>query len=320
MAELDNNMEEPQKQLSSAFKSVPLPQNSGAKRPSDKSKPGNKPGGSENPASVNKQASKTSLISKLSQPEDSSEKAGRSQSINVLPKSMSAKQTSQNSLISKLPQPGESLQKSEPAVRSKEGSFLNTASRNLWQQFNNKLFAPKPGVSPTRQKAMVIMVPILAIIMIFAFRQVLSKAPNQTEGAGTDDIPIVSNTDTGHEIDWKIPEPITVIEKDPINPPNENDNQNPEQVEQIETTGQDESETIIVRDIVYSKDKPSAVIGSKIVYVGDVINGITIVRIDRDIVEFEKDGERWEQNMREGKKNPILNVTDQSEGQSKPLE
>jgi len=189
-------------------------------------------------------------------------------------------------------------------------------SDGLWQQIRDKLFTPKPGVSPTKQKAMVIMVPVLAIIMIFAFRQVLSKAPRKTDGAGTEDIPVVANADAGHEIDWKIPEPIAVITRDPIKLPDESNTQN---TEQNETTSEVTTGTIIVRDIVFSKDKPSAVIGSKIVYVGDKINDITIVKIDRDSIEFEKDGDRWEQNVREGKKIPILEVPDESEGQSEPI-
>jgi hypothetical protein len=165
---------------------------------------------------------------------------------------------------------------------------------------------------------MVIMVPILAIIMIFAFRQVLSKAPSQTEGAGTDDAPVVAKADTGTEIDWKIPEPMRITEKDPVELPDESDNQNQQQNEK--TAGPDNATgTIIIRDIVFSRDKPSAVIGSKIVYVGDVINDATIVKIDRDSVEFEKNGERWEQNVREAKKFPVLKTADPNEEQSEPI-
>jgi hypothetical protein len=56
------------------------------------------------------------------------------------------------------------------------------------------------------------------------------------------------------------------------------------------------------------------------VYVGDVINDATIIKIDRDSVEFEKNGDRWEQKVREGTKIPILEVTGQSEGQSETVQ
>jgi len=321
MAELDKNKSESQRQASSAFKGVPLPQNNSDQKTSGMPKSDHTPNDSQKSAPTGGQIPKNSIISKLNQLENSPDKA--EQNANVVPKSLSTKQTPQNSLINKLPKHSKPLKSSEPAIKSEGGTFLKNNGSGFWQQVKDKLFAPKPGVSPTRQKAMVIMVPILAIIMIFVFRQVLSKAPRQTEGVETDDAPVVAQADTGHEIDWEIPEPITIIPRDPIQLPDEDDTQNPEQAEQNESASETEATTgtIIVRDIVYSKDKPSAVIGSKIVYVGDEINGITVINIDRDSVEFERNGQRWEQNVREGKKIPILEEnTDRSEGRSEPIE
>ncbi|MFZ0033595.1 MAG: hypothetical protein WAK60_01225 [Sedimentisphaerales bacterium] len=47
--------------------------------------------------------------------------------------------------------------------------------------------------------------------------------------------------------------------------------------------------------IVYSEDNPSAIIGGKIAKEGDIINGMKVVKIHRDGVEFEKDGKKWTQ-------------------------
>ena len=314
MSELDKNKAGLQKKVSSVFKGVPVPQNNGAQQPSGTPAPDHTPDVPPKPVSADRQISQSSLIKKLNQSEDSSGKAEQNQTANVFPKPTSTNRMPQSPLINKLPQPKESLKQAAPQPES--SPFIEETSDGLWQQIRDKLFTPKPGVSPTKQKAMVIMVPVLAIIMIFAFRQVLSKAPRKTDGAGTEDIPVVANADAGHEIDWKIPEPIAVITRDPIKLPDESNTQN---TEQNETTSEVTTGTIIVRDIVFSKDKPSAVIGSKIVYVGDKINDITIVKIDRDSIEFEKDGDRWEQNVREGKKIPILEVPDESEGQSEPI-
>jgi hypothetical protein len=50
----------------------------------------------------------------------------------------------------------------------------------------------------------------------------------------------------------------------------------------------------LVTGICYSTDKPSAVINDKIiVYEGDTINGVTIVKIYKDKVEFAKNGKSW---------------------------
>jgi len=316
MAEQEKNKAGLQKEVSSVFKGVPVPQNNNAKQSSGTPAPNHTPGAFQEPAPEDKQISKSSLINKLNQPEDSSDNEEQNQTANVIPKPTSTKQMPQNPLVNKPPQPKEPLK--QAALQPEDDPFLEETSSSLWQQIKDKLFTPKPGVSPIKQKAMVIMVPVLAIIMVFVFRQVLSKAPRKTEGAGTDDAPVVvANADSGNEIDWKIPEPIQAITRDPIKISDESITQGEDP---NETTGDDATETIIVRDIVYSKDKPSAVIGSKIVYVGDIINGFTIVKINRDSIEFEKDGERWEQNVRDGKMIPIVEVSDESQGQSESIE
>jgi hypothetical protein len=318
MAEDDKNRMGPQKGVPSVFKGVPVPKNNGAGHPSGTTGPGHTPGVPARPEPPDRQSPKSSLITKLSQSEDSSHRPEQNRAGGVFPKTASRKQTPQGPLINRLPQPQESLKQPGPVVQPEAGGFSQSARTGLWQQITDKLFAPKPGVSPTRQKAMVIMVPILAIIMIFAFRQVLSKAPSQTEGAATDDAPVVAKADTGTEIDWKIPEPIKIAEKDPVKLPDESADRNQQQ--NGKTAGPHSAAgTIIIRDIVFSRDKPSAVIGSKIVYVGDVINGATIVKIDRDGVEFEKNGDRWEQMVREVKKFPILKTVDQNEEQSESV-
>ena len=317
MSELDKNKAGLQKKVSSVFKGVPVPQNNSARQSSGTPAPNHTPDVSQKPVSADRQISQNSLIKKLNQPEDSSDKAEQNKDANVFPKTTSTNRMPQSPPINKLPQPKESLTQAATATQPESSPIIEETSDGLWQQIKDKLFTPKPGSSPARQKAMVIMVPALAIIMVFVFRQILSKAPSQTEGAGIDDAPvIVANADTGNEIDWKIPEPIAVITRDPIKLPDESNTQGGEQ---NETTGNDTTGTIIVRDIVYSKDKPSAVIGSKIVYVGDEINGATIIKINRASIEFEKDGDRWEQNTREGKKIPILEVPDKSESQSESI-
>jgi hypothetical protein len=321
MAEHEKNKMGLQKQVSSVFKGVPLPQNNGARQPSGSPVPGQTPGVPPKPSSMERQIPKSSLVSKLSQSEDTSDRVEQNKSTNVLPKTTSAKQPPHTSLINRLPQPKESIKRSESVVLHEEGVFSESAGTGFVQRIKDKLFAPKPGVSPTRQKAMVIMVPILALIMIFAFRQVLSKAPRQTEGAGTDDLPLVAKADSGTQIDWKIPEPIKIETRDPNELPDEskNNNQNQEQgkttVEANTTTG-----TLIIRDIIYSDDKPSALVDSKIVYVGDVINGATIVKIDRDSIEFERNGDRWEQKVRDAERISVPKADDKNEGQSESIQ
>lgn len=57
------------------------------------------------------------------------------------------------------------------------------------------------------------------------------------------------------------------------------------------------STELVVKGIVYSRTRPSAIIGDQIVSVGDTINGIAILAIEKNAVEFEKDGKRWTQQV-----------------------
>jgi CheY-like chemotaxis protein len=49
--------------------------------------------------------------------------------------------------------------------------------------------------------------------------------------------------------------------------------------------------------ILSGKGKPCALISVELVHEGDVRNGVKVVRIDKDEIEFEKDGRRWTQKV-----------------------
>ncbi|HUV62708.1 MAG TPA: hypothetical protein VMW24_02360, partial [Sedimentisphaerales bacterium] len=53
----------------------------------------------------------------------------------------------------------------------------------------------------------------------------------------------------------------------------------------------------VVTGIVRSQDSSTAVVGTYVVREGDTIDGVTIVRIHDDKVEFEKEGQRWTQTL-----------------------
>jgi hypothetical protein len=72
-------------------------------------------------------------------------------------------------------------------------------------------------------------------------------------------------------------------------------------IEQVKDNRADAEPEIfgVVTGICFSKDKPSAVINDKtIVHEGDTINGVTIVKIYIDKVEFTKNGQSWTLNVR----------------------
>ena len=60
----------------------------------------------------------------------------------------------------------------------------------------------------------------------------------------------------------------------------------------------------LVRGIVYSESRGSTLIDKTVVQTGAVIDGVKVINIHADGVEFEKDGRRWTQKVGEA---PDLN-------------
>jgi hypothetical protein len=85
---------------------------------------------------------------------------------------------------------------------------------------------------------------------------------------------------------WQLPEPLPEQVRDPMNPLEKK----PEQTADVTPAGQ-----MMVRGIVFSSTNPSAIINGQIVRQGQRLDGIEIVRINRDSVEFKKDDKHWVQ-------------------------
>jgi type II secretory pathway component PulC len=58
-------------------------------------------------------------------------------------------------------------------------------------------------------------------------------------------------------------------------------------------------EELVVTGIVTTEQTPRALIGTEIVEQGQTIMGATVIRITPDSVEFEMDGKRWTQKVRD---------------------
>ena len=55
----------------------------------------------------------------------------------------------------------------------------------------------------------------------------------------------------------------------------------------------------VVAGILYAMDNSSAVVDNQVVRKGDTLYGVRIIDIQKFTVEFEKDGSRWSQRVRE---------------------
>jgi hypothetical protein len=155
-----------------------------------------------------------------------------------------------------------------------------------WHKIESKLFAPKPGVDVKRQKVMAVLVPILFIILIVAFSWAL-RTPSRAKASAAVPKPSKAIASSNNEVDWQIPELYPETLRDPM------------QFSSLTTTQTGvETGRLVIKGIVHSGDKSTAIIDNEIVREGEEILGATVVKINKDSVEFEKKGKTWKQRVR----------------------
>jgi hypothetical protein len=176
--------------------------------------------------------------------------------------------------------------------------FEKKAVGGFIQKFKSKLFQRESDNSRARQKIMVVMIPILFLVMVFMFRQVLSKSPQKSKATPVKEkkVTALNKSSKDGDIEWKIPAPLPVKigNSAAVNAQNPNIRSN-----QGKTSGNEEIGVMDVKSILFSDDKPSVVIGNKLVYLNQAINGITVCEIHKDYIVFEKDGIKWKQKITE---------------------
>jgi hypothetical protein len=184
------------------------------------------------------------------------------------------------------PQPQMSLRRpqSPPPRPSQRDVFVGTAKPGFFDDIIEKLAALKPQQLADKQKIKILIVTILAIILILVlYRSFAGSSKSVAEGPDAQNVK-VGPAAAASAIVWQKPEPYPVYMRDPT---------------QISTAGSYAAGTgsIAVRGIVYSEDRPSVVIGNEIMYEGDTIGGVTILKINNDSVEFKGQGKIWTQKV-----------------------
>jgi hypothetical protein len=172
--------------------------------------------------------------------------------------------------------------KLETTVRTPTPGW-QTALLKLFKPITDKLLAPKPGVSPARQMATVVVMGFLAVVFIVVLAKMIfrpAKGPKQNKKDGQNAAVAFDGS-----IKWEFP---------PLYPENARD---PTVFGRATVTTEETTDKLVVKGIVYSEDNPCAVIGERICFAGDVIDGVTIVKINQNSVEFSKDNEKWIQRV-----------------------
>jgi len=191
--------------------------------------------------------------------------------------------------------------------RVRAGDSASASDKNSLRQITKKLFKPKAGVSATRQKVMVLLVPILAVALILMLKNAIGpSSTSRTKPVPPKPATAISQSDT--EIVWAKPEAYPSGLRDPMEltpgmkaqlkaaedakaAARDQTNTDPTQ---LQATG---AGPLVVTGILYSEDNPSAVIGTRIAHIGDEIADAIIVNITKTAVEFERDGNTWTQTV-----------------------
>jgi hypothetical protein len=138
---------------------------------------------------------------------------------------------------------------------------------------------------------MTALIPILAVLLLVVLKNPL-RPPAAT--AGTDATPGVTAPPVSEdvEIDWQIPPEYSPDSHDPMRWPSAS-RPNPA----TNAVPADAHIVLLVTGILYSADKPAAVVDTQVVHEGQQVSGATVVNIEKDRVEFEMNGQRWQQTV-----------------------
>lgn len=181
------------------------------------------------------------------------------------------------------PVPVTSSQRTAPAKASAKAAAKQ--NKNMFGLTN------KQGKTDPKQLKMLVLVAVLAVALVGVLFFVLSgspKPPQKAAAAGPAQQPnqtAAAAAAAAGNIPWTRPEPWPEQIRDPMT---------------MGTQGRTAENTpaeYVVKGIVFSQTRPSAIVGNRIVSVGDTINGMTVTAIAKDSVEFEKDGKRWTQQV-----------------------
>ena len=185
------------------------------------------------------------------------------------------------------PSAGAVISKQPPAA----GSAVKTSGRisqsQNSKQIKNKLSPAKSGVDSNKNKKMAILMGVLLFVLIFVIvRATKQFSPKTADARNSADANVGRGAGIAEKnINWRIPEVYPSTLRDPMQL-----NSSP--------AGQEDSGNLIVKGIMCSEDRPSAVIDDKIVHQGDKVSGATVVKINKNNVEFEMDGKKWTQEVK----------------------
>jgi hypothetical protein len=176
-----------------------------------------------------------------------------------------------------------------PVPRNRALSVNRTQGPKLTEQIKKAVLGS--AAANPRQKKMAVMAGLLAVVfggvLFFSLGGVGNSRPAAAKEKPSTEVSDPSGHSASKAPAWTMPEPLPESRRDPMKPG------------VVNVSGSKVSESasgeFVVKGIVFSQNKPSALINNEIVKEGQVFNGAMIVRIDKSEVEFEANGKRWTQ-------------------------
>lgn len=175
------------------------------------------------------------------------------------------------------------LSKSKAVSKSGMGPGLST-------QIKKAIFGAHSSLDP-RQKKAGMLVGILSLVfgvMMFVSLGGVGKTQAKAANATSGDQMTQAQTTKKAAREWKRPEPLPHDLRNATSPVI----MHSDTPQAGQTAG---NGTLIVKGIVFSKNKPSAIINNQIMSEGQIFNGVTIIKITKESVEFEANEKRWTQ-------------------------
>jgi len=164
--------------------------------------------------------------------------------------------------------------------------------KKISRRRKDKIFAPKSGVSSSRQKASITLFLFFSTaLVIVLLRPYLTSSKNATS-RNTQRVDAGTATVAKIEIDWPIPPVYSAA-----------DIRDPMEIGSRQKIIVKSSKDIVVRGIVVSEDRKYAVVGTKYLQEGNIVPGtnVKVKKINPNSVEFEEDDKTWTQKV-EGEK------------------
>ena len=179
-----------------------------------------------------------------------------------------------------------------PLQKSKITAKTATTKPALSAKLKKAVFGSN-AIDP-RQKKAGVLVGILSLVFgVVMFISLGGVGKTQAAAADAEGDNTAEQTQTAENTaqQWQRPEPLPQNLRDATTPVS---NAASEQNTAIATEGSDQW---VVKGIVFSQTKPSAIINNQILSEGDTLDGITVVKISKETVEFEQDGKQWTQSV-----------------------